>query len=197
MASTHFHSNMHLESAQPTAASASTSKNCGVGTAYCGNGGMPFPGIVGGKVQKVGLGIQSLTDGTSHVPMLAESREEVYTSWYSSVASYGVAAWPQKQSPQGSALTANGQSFWTCTGTCDHSLNKGDPKVTDTTKYYQPASGTGKYQHGTSFRNWGPSSRHPGVVIHGFGEAHTEAITDTTDPSVYLHMITRSGREVD
>jgi prepilin-type N-terminal cleavage/methylation domain-containing protein len=197
MASTHFHSNMHLESAQPTAAAATTSKSCAVGTAYCGNGGMPFPGIIGGKVQKVGLGIQSLTDGTSHVPMLAESREEVYTSWYSGVASYGVAAWPQKQLPQGSPLSANGQSFWICTGTCDHSLNKGDPKVTDTTKYYQPASGTGKYQHGTTQRNWGPSSRHPGVVIHGFGDAHTEAITDTTDPSVYLHMITRSGREVD
>jgi hypothetical protein len=46
-------------------------------------------------------------------------------------------------------------------------------------------------------RNWGPSSRHPGVVIHGFGDAHTEAIADTTDASVYLHQITRNGREVD
>ncbi len=73
------------------------------GTAYCGNGAMPFPGVVGGKVQKTGLGMQSLSDGSSHIPMISESREEIYTSWYSGLMSYGVAAWPNtnRQPAQG------------------------------------------------------------------------------------------------
>jgi len=80
-----------------------------------------------------------------------------------------------------------------CPTGCDHALNKGDPKSTDTTKYYMVS---GKNPNGVN-RVWGPSSRHPGVVIHGYGDAHTEAVNDTIDASVYLHLITRGGREVD
>src|SRR5262249_19994289 len=65
LAATHYNNQPtgHLESGLPTAAT-SAGKNCAT-TAYCGNGGLPFPGIVGGKVQKLGLGLQSLSDGTS------------------------------------------------------------------------------------------------------------------------------------
>ena len=45
-------------------------------------------------------------------------------------------------------------------------------------------------------RNWGPSSRHPGVVIHGYGDGHTEGINDTIDPTAYIQLVTRGGREV-
>ncbi|HVT26658.1 MAG TPA: DUF1559 domain-containing protein [Lacipirellulaceae bacterium] len=196
MSATHYSpsSSGHLESGLPTSKGATSSKNCAAGTAYCGNGAMPFPGVVGGKVQKIGLGMQSLSDGSSHIPMIAESREETYSSWYSGLASYGVAAWPNSahDPPQGSdpAGSSNGQSFWICSGTCDSSLNKGDPKSSDTKLYYQNTN-----PHGNA-RIWGPSSRHPGVVIHGFGDAHVESVNDTIDPSTYIQMITRSGREV-
>ena len=196
LAATHYHSTKHLESGYPATAGATTSKACGVGTTYCGNGGLPFPGVVGGKVTKLGLNIVALTDGTSHVPMIAESREEQYNSWYSGDTSYGVAVWPQKTGANGAtgtALTASGQSYWQCTGGCDHSLNKGDPKATDTTKYYQLSATNPQAVN----RIWGPSSRHPGVVIHGFGDGHTDSINDTIDPTVYVHMVTRAGREVD
>ncbi|HEX5470343.1 MAG TPA: DUF1559 domain-containing protein [Lacipirellulaceae bacterium] len=183
----------HLESASDPTDIAGTGKPCTSGTAYCGNGAMPFPGVVGGKVQKTGLGMQSLSDGSSHIPMITESREEIYTSWYSGLMSYGVASWPQKNPPKGIQPNTGGPIYWACTGqgTCDTSLNKGDPKSTDTTKYYQLTN-----PHGGTNRNWGPSSRHPGVVIHGFGDAHTEAVNDTIDPTAYIQMVTRSGREV-
>jgi hypothetical protein len=35
------------------------------------------------------------------------------------------------------------------------------------------------------------------VVQHGFADAHAEGVSETTDRNVYLHMITRNGREVD
>jgi hypothetical protein len=34
-------------------------------------------------------------------------------------------------------------------------------------------------------------------VQHGFADAHAEGISETIDASVYLHYITRNGREVD
>jgi prepilin-type N-terminal cleavage/methylation domain-containing protein len=203
IASTHFiGATGHLESGYPTALNAKSGKNCGVGTTYCGNGGLPFPGMVGNpaRVQKTGLNIVSLQDGTSKVPMLCESREEVYSSWYSGATSYVVAAWPgaggvssNTNTPKGVQPTTNGPIYWGCTAPCDNALNKGDPKATSSTLYYIPTAATNP--HGF-FRIWGPSSRHPGVVIHGYGDGHTEGVNDTIDPTAYIQMVTRGGREV-
>lgn len=193
----------HLQSGSPTTAGAETGKDCKSG-AYCGNGALPFPGYVGGKVQKIGLGMQSLSDGTSKVAIVTESREEMSTSWYSGFASYVVAAWPQGAAPVGSTVVANTNTpmTWICKdGTnCDSALNKGDTK-TDTTavaKYYQKTNPHGgQTVQGSQVRVWGPSSRHPSIVIHGYADAHTEAVNDSIDKNVYLHLITRNGREVD
>ena len=185
----------NLESGLPTTAGAATGKPCN--SAYCGNGGLPFPGLISGKVQKTGLGMQSMSDGTSKTAFVTESREEIFTSWYSGCASYVVGAWPQGASPVGSPATASGQIFWICptgTTTCDHALNKGDTKSL-TTKYYQATNPHAA--SATAGRTWGPSSRHPGVVIHGFADAHTDGVNDTIDKDVYLHLVTRAGREVD
>jgi hypothetical protein len=189
IASTHYHSGGSLESGLPPTAGATEGKNCSAG-AFCGNGGMPFPGVVSNRVQKTGLGFQSLSDGTSKVPLVTESREDIKTSWYSGLASYVVGAWPQGASPTGVQNVANGPIYWGCAGTCDVAMNKGDTKG-DTTKYYQPTS-----PHGGGFRNWGPSSRHPSIVLHGFADAHSEAVNEQVDKNTYLQMITRAGREV-
>jgi hypothetical protein len=193
----------HLEPGMPTANNAKTSgKNCSTG-AYCGNGGLPFPGLVGGQVQKAGLGFQSLSDGTSKVALITESREEVITSWYSGLASYVVAAWPQGDQPVGrlpaGVTAAQGAAvYWACPttgGTCDHALNKGDTKGVRE-RYYQGQPQATPHGPPTD-RIWGPSSRHPGVVIHGFADAHAEPVNESVTPEVYFAMATRAGREVD
>jgi prepilin-type N-terminal cleavage/methylation domain-containing protein len=199
IASTHYQgTTKHLESGLPASA-ASTSKSCGLGTTYCGNGGLPFPGVVGGKVQKTGLNIVSLQDGTSKVPLICESREELISSWYSGFASYVVGAWPSTgggtTQPVGKQASATAPWYWTCTSPCDQALNKGDPKSDATlasTKWYITSAAN---PHGGN-RNWGPSSRHPGVVIHGYGDGHTEGTNDTVDATAYLQTVTRGGREV-
>ena len=83
----------------------------------------------------------------------------------------------------------------------DISLNKGDRKD-DTTVARQSTTCTGadnphRDRHDTDGRKWGPSSLHPGVVQHGWGDGRGGAIPDTIDPDVYLHLITRNGRETD
>jgi prepilin-type N-terminal cleavage/methylation domain-containing protein len=200
IASTHYiGTTKFLESGYPSSA-ASSSKSCGVGTTYCGNGGLPFPGMIGSpaKVQKTGLNIVSLQDGTSKVPMICESREEQLSSWYSGAASYVVATWPgdgaANKQPVGKQANTTAPWYWTCTSPCDHALNKGDVKATSTTLYY--IATTGMNPHAGAPRNWGPSSRHPGVVIHGYADGHTEGINDTIDPTTYLQVVTRGGREV-
>jgi len=201
IASTHYQgTTKHLESGLPTS-TGTTSKTCALGTTYCGNGGLPFPGVVGGKVQKVGLNIVSLQDGTSHVPLLCESREELISSWYSGFASYVVAAWPSAGAnpPKGFQASATAPWYWTCNSPCDHALNKGDPKAdtaTYATKWYLTAAGNPHATGAPANRNWGPSSRHPGVVIHGYADGHTEGINDTIDATVYIQTVTRAGREV-
>jgi prepilin-type N-terminal cleavage/methylation domain-containing protein len=202
IASTHqIGTTKHLESGYPSSAAA-TAKNCALGTTYCGNGGLPFPGMIGSpaKVQKVGLNIVSLQDGTSKVPMICESREELISSWYSGAASYVVGAWPgdgaSNKQPLGkqASTTTGAPWYWNCTSPCDHALNKGDPKATSTTLYYIASAAMNP--HAGAARNFGPSSRHPGVVIHGYGDGHTEGINDTIDPTAYLQTVTRGGREV-
>jgi prepilin-type N-terminal cleavage/methylation domain-containing protein len=202
MAATHFHgASKHLESGYPTAAGATTGKTCAAGTTYCGNGGLPFPGVTGGKVQKTGLNIVSLQDGTSKVPMICETREEILSSWYAGSTAYVVAAWPgaggatgNSKPPTGVQTTTGGPIYWGCVNGCDHALNKGDPKATSNTLYYMDKS---LNPHSNAKDHiWGPSSRHPGVVIHGYGDGHTEGINDTIDPTAYIQQVTRGGREV-
>jgi prepilin-type N-terminal cleavage/methylation domain-containing protein len=194
LSSTHYINGPSLQSGLPTAAGATNGKDCSSG-AYCGNGGIPFPGTVAQKVTKLGHGFQSISDGTSKTLLIAETREEILTSWYSGLASYVVGAWPQGDPPGGVGNTG-GPFYWGCLAdTCDHALNKGDPKSIDTMKYYMTTSGKVPNPHGPN-RNWGPSSRHPDVVQHGYGDAHATTVSQTIDKNVYLQLITRNGREV-
>jgi prepilin-type N-terminal cleavage/methylation domain-containing protein len=174
-----------------------------VGNFACGNGGIPFPSRPGtdNKVFSKGHGDQMFRDGLSKTLMIAETREERFTSWYSGLASYVVAHWPTTTAP--AAITTTTPVTWGCVvaNGCKQALNKGNPGIPE---YYMPASGAGANPHGqgvptplTADRAYGPSSNHPGVVLHCFGDGHGRSINDTIDGSVYLHMVTISGREVD
>jgi hypothetical protein len=158
------------------------------GTIVCGNGGLPFPGrpATGQKVLTRGNGIQAFRDGTSKTIMVAESKEEKFTSWYSGLASYVVAHWPTTGAPMLNTTT----NTWDCVSPCKHSLNRGEaPDFYQTTNPHK--TGTGN-EH-----TWGPSSNHSGVVLHTFADGHGESVNNTVEGSIYLHMVTIAGREVD
>jgi prepilin-type N-terminal cleavage/methylation domain-containing protein len=205
LASTHYRTDGDLESGLPTNGTATgnqggggSQKGCRTG-AYCGNGALPFPVASGSQPPtKRGLGFQALSDGTSKVAVFTETREEVFTSWYSGLASYVVGAWPQNGSanlPGGIQPQPSGPIYWNCGGNCELALNKGDTRG-DNTRFYQGPSGQNPHANSGNQRVWGPSSRHPGVIIHGFGDARSTTIEEGIDRNVYLWMITRNGREV-
>jgi hypothetical protein len=87
----------------------------------------------------------------------------------------------------------------TSTPTAGHSLNKGSTKPNDPAKgdlwYTGPGRVTYPHRVGSVDRRWGPSSRHPGVVQHAYGDAHAGALNEAINDDVYLHLITRNGRE--
>jgi uncharacterized protein DUF1559 len=194
LAATHYYNTPTNNLASGLPSKAGDPATTGCTGAYCGNGGLPFPGLVGGKIQSKGLGLQSLSDGTSKTALISESREETKTSWYSGLTSYVVGAWPQGTAqPIGSSIANQTTITWTCSGGCDSALNKGDTKGV-TTKYYEvPDIHVGTPAN----RIWGPSSRHPSIVICGYADGHSSSLNDNVSPDVFLHLITRNGREVD
>jgi prepilin-type N-terminal cleavage/methylation domain-containing protein len=162
------------------------------GATLCGNGGIPFPSppVANGKVISRGRGDQEFSDGMSHTVVVAESREERFTSWYSGFTSYVVGHWPTTGAPTASPTTTPPTPInWLCVSPCKSGLNKGDPDAPD---YFQTTN-----PHHADPRVFGPSSNHPGVVQHCFADGHGRPINDTIDPTVYLHMITVAGRETD
>ncbi len=44
---------------------------------------------------------------------------------------------------------------------------------------------------------YGPSSNHPGVVLHAYGDTNTRTITNEVDPNAYRAMITRKDDDND
>jgi prepilin-type N-terminal cleavage/methylation domain-containing protein len=158
-------------------------------------------------------------DGTSKVPMVAESRERRYSSWYSGACNWLVAA-----RHGGTSGTAFAQAVCTASSTAaslngepiaghlivgtntnptsgitpadaGSSLNWG-PGSTNTNATYMPAGVCTQDPDFTVERCWGPSSNHAGgIVNHVFGDGHVDGISDSIDPNMYLWIVTRNGGE--
>jgi len=64
--------------------------------------------------------------------------------------------------------------------------------------YGEDGDRTGKRfytRYRTGNRIHGPSSEHPGVVNHLFGDGHVKCISDGVNANLYFHLITRRGSE--
>ncbi|WP_261360933.1 DUF1559 domain-containing protein [Aeoliella straminimaris] len=188
---------VHLQTSAPGTTSSTDCNN----KSYCGNGTLVFPGQIGSgnsaKITKKGLNFASVSDGTSNTVVICESREQNNTSWYSGVASYVVANWPEGVVPtRQTTAGANINKWYVAPGT-PIGLNKGTDKSQE-----NPTNGDlfwlKTWPHGgvTAQRSWGPSSNHSGVVICGYLDGHAEGVQEGIDPSAYLHLVTRAGREV-
>lgn len=169
-----------------------------------------------------GTAIRSIVDGTSKTIVLAESKEQKISSWYDGCGAWqvGVPAGnltlmnatnqnytlvsplqPYRVSvtPTGSAITTY---FWSYNpmmlGNAQTALNFG-PKNNQLLKFLNDsAPGIISPTGASGYTNWewGPSSDHSGgVVLHAWADAHVSSLAQDTDPVLYLHLITRAGRE--
>jgi len=164
-----------------------------------------------------GVRLVQVRDGLSKTIMFAESREETYTSWISGLSSYVVAADPGGPGDQIVKISSNAgaanlqppQLMWPIDDNLGQTaLNIGEgvkraggnnatepmgAVMDPTTEAYFYAF---EYPHGSEPRWYGPSSAHPGIVLHGYGDGGGRSIRDDIDRDLYLHLVSRDGGEV-
>lgn len=130
------------------------------------------------------LCFDDITDGISRTLMWAESRESGYTSWYDGTVAWNVGADPNGLPPE--------------TDDNDYLLAKSSSALTigpggNGAHPYLP-----KQLHGSIEQdwNWGPSSEHAaGVVTHGVADGSVRVLATDIDPTLYIQIISRAGKE--
>jgi type II secretory pathway pseudopilin PulG len=173
------------------------------------NGGMMFRGTAFDQGRK----LAAMTDGTSKVPVVTETNETRFGSWYDGTMNWVVAARHSnpkdgtepitpvsKFSGQAGSTQVKDRLIVGTDGTSDtggHALNYGP---TDDTRaaVYLPASALNDPDISSAppGRLWGPSSQHPGgIVFHAFCDGHVTGMADSIDPNLYLWIVTRNGGE--
>jgi hypothetical protein len=131
--------------------------------------------------------IRSVKDGTSKTLMLVETREPNYTSWYD-----GSVGWVVAADPNGPKPTMGSYGMLTLAPKSSTALNIG-PSSANFNRFYIPMA---KHSNIVSNWQWGPSSVHAGdVIIHGIADGSVRSLADDIDPVLYLHLVTREGRE--
>jgi type II secretory pathway pseudopilin PulG len=195
-----------LATSAPAPPASGGGDDCNTG-AYCGNGILSFPGVISNQVNRKGRNFAAMRDGTAKTLVFTESREQLFSSWYSGLTSYGVGVWPSRpanafpaaatQAQITSGVAAGPVGTWTLGGQKGVSLNQGSNKTattpTDFTALYYTRAG--QFPHNTQARKWGPSALHPGVTLHAYGDGHSGAVKDDIVPDVYMHLITMAGNE--
>jgi hypothetical protein len=162
----------------------------------------------------VGMKLAAITDGASKTPLVAETRERRFSSWYDGTMNWVVAARHSDPKAGTTPITAatlattgviNGQQVrgrW-IVGTDDTSSTGGSalnygPTADHPTASYLPTGALADpdITNIPPGRLWGPSSEHQGgIVNHVYADAHVEGVSDQIDPNVYLWIATRNGGE--
>ncbi len=155
------------------------------------------PSLGGTIISKIdlnnrGLKIRELTDGTSKTVIICETKQELFSSWYSGQSAWVIGFKPDL--PPELVLQSDGSQGVPQDGRQNNktALNFGQsvltPEPSDNAWYASDYAG--------GPRDWGPSSDHGGgVVVHSYADGHTQALSDTVDPTLYFRIITRAGGE--
>ena len=124
-------------------------------------------------------------DGLTNTIFACETREPTLAAWYegSTAAVFGLAGHPtfeQTKEP--------GNSYGVPAKGTKTTLNLGN-EASNPVAYYLMSGPQGiAWLHG-------PSSFHPGVVNHLFGDGSVRSIQEDLSPTIYMHFITRKGHD--
>jgi prepilin-type N-terminal cleavage/methylation domain-containing protein len=164
-----------------------------------------------------GNGVRSLTDGTSKTIMLVESKEQSYSSWYDGSTAWTVAIPPGWRSSV-SDLNNPAESLYKPAQPIKQNVNMGSGSGVQTVVMWTFDTSSGAPVSGLNYGptndpmktfaryyleqymnddcKWGPSSDHSGgVVLHAWADSHVSGLNEDIDPTLYVHLVTRAGRE--
>jgi type II secretory pathway pseudopilin PulG len=148
-------------------------------------------------VPGAGLNMKACTDGSSKTLMVCETIEPAMNCWYDGTTAWTTGINPNSvgdQPPSKAVGATNPQGFWQAPAGSTTALNVGPAPITTTA--YSPA--LAGYCATPQLISWGPSSNHSGgVVVHLAVDGSAHPITPQIDPTLYMHLITRAGREPD
>jgi prepilin-type N-terminal cleavage/methylation domain-containing protein len=162
------------------------------------------------NASSTGTGLRSVTDGTSKTIVIVESKEQVFSSWFDGTASWVTATpfganqdfsntmtvTPNKPMQpiriNSSTVTPGTIStfFWKFNDGGQTALNYGNKSQN---RYFN----LGTFFPGTWYTEWihGPSSDHPGIILHSFLDAHVQGIDEGIDATLYIQLVTKAGKE--
>jgi prepilin-type N-terminal cleavage/methylation domain-containing protein len=140
-----------------------------------------------------GLRIGDCKDGTSKTVVLAESREEEYSAWFSGVSTSTVGFSPDAvQCRAFSNRNPPQDGYNSFPADTPSGMNYGRKEGANARTATEPMF----WEKRKDARNWGPSANHAGdVVLHGYLDGHVRALNSGLDPTVYARIITRAGSE--
>lgn len=155
-----------------------------------------------------GTAIRQIIDGTSKTIIVVESKEQQYSSWYDGTTSWVVGVpltspsgftlpnQPKKLTTMAGGVTIQQWGFDTTMGTPVSALNYGKTSTEQTVAFSVASPWHGNGAGAIVGWKHGPSSDHSGgVVLHAWGDAHVSSMGEDVDPTIYLHLITKAGRE--
>ena len=142
----------------------------------------------------VGLNMKAVLDGTSKTIIVCETKEPAINSWYDGTTAW-TSGYPASLASSG-VLGVNTSGYITVSNPNPTALNYGPlPIPTGGSSVFYAKSGYPGFSS-PGMIAWGPSSDHSGgVVMHLACDASVHALTTDIDPSLYLQLITRNGRE--
>jgi prepilin-type N-terminal cleavage/methylation domain-containing protein len=160
-----------------------------------------------------GTAVRAVVDGMSKTIVVAESKEQRFSSWFDGTASYVTAiplgasnltsqmAVTNKQAVQpkrvmsgavgGSNITTYFWQFDPNSG-AQTALNFGSKNEL---RYYNLGGVFPLSSPALTEWEYGPSSDHSGIILHAFGDAHVQGIDEAIDPTVYIQLCTKAGKE--
>lgn len=140
---------------------------------------------------------KGMKDGNSNTVIVCETREPTYSAWYDGTTAGVVGL--QGDIPSNSDFFVQAEStdpettYGNPRETVRTALNYGDGQ----SEFYMKGVAPFAKQTKPDGKEWrfGPSSEHPWVVNHLFGDASVQAVSAGIAPTVYMHLITRAGGE--
>ena len=146
---------------------------------------------------------RSMQDGSSNTIIVCETKEPTYAAWYDGITAgvVGLNAGNDSEAHFEQAGTGDSEAAFN-----NIAQSFGNPKSTVKTminygggpdNFYMKGTGPLAKQTKPDGKEWqfGPSSEHPGVVLHLFGDGSVHPVAINISPTTYMHLITRYGNE--